>query len=171
MYEYDNDSVEREQRLRLLISKGAELAGGAAGPAVGTVLGTLLAGPAGAAVGGTVGAAATIAVKAIGHDLSSRVLSARGASQGWRCVHSCRSRDRLSVAETAKAFGMTVSLALGDGVRSDAEEVWESTLLKSQREPEERKLPYMAHLLANLAFQLRDHCCHGTSNDKGGPSP
>ena len=39
----------------------------------------------------------------------------------------------------------------GDG-RSDAEEVWESTLLKSQREPEEKKLPYMAHLLANLAF-------------------
>ena len=25
-------------------------------------------------------------------------------------------------------------------------------LLKSQREPEEKKLPYMAHLLANLAF-------------------
>ena len=28
----------------------------------------------------------------------------------------------------------------------------ESTLLKSQRESEEKKLPYMAHLLANLAF-------------------
>ncbi len=30
--------------------------------------------------------------------------------------------------------------------------MWESTLLKSQREAEEKKLPYMAHLLANLAF-------------------
>ena len=36
--------------------------------------------------------------------------------------------------------------------RSDADEVWESALLKSQREAEEKKLPYMAHLLANIAF-------------------
>ena len=36
--------------------------------------------------------------------------------------------------------------------RSDAEEVAESVLLKSQREPEEKKIPYMGHLLSNVAF-------------------
>ena len=46
--------------------------------------------------------------------------------------------------------------------RSDAHEVWESALLKSQREPEEKKLPYMAYLLANLAFdpQINVHMAH-----------
>src|SRR5207245_7578611 len=36
--------------------------------------------------------------------------------------------------------------------RSDAEEVAEGVLLKSQREPEEKKIPYMAHLLSSVAF-------------------
>ena len=69
--------TERDEGLRLLINRGAEIAGGAAGPAVGTVIGSLLAGPAGAAVGGSIGTAATMAVKAIGHDLSARLLSPR----------------------------------------------------------------------------------------------
>ena len=42
MVENDINSTERDNRLHLLISKGAELAGGAAGPAVGTVIGSLL---------------------------------------------------------------------------------------------------------------------------------
>ena len=66
MVENDNNSTERDKRLHLLISKGAELAGGAAGPAVGTVIGSLLARPVGAAAVGTVGAGVTMAVKAIG---------------------------------------------------------------------------------------------------------
>ena len=36
--------------------------------------------------------------------------------------------------------------------RSGADEVMENILLKSQREPEEKKLPYMANLFANIAF-------------------
>lgn len=39
--------------------------------------------------------------------------------------------------------------------RADAEEVAESVLLKSQREPEEKKIPYMGHLLANVAFDAQ----------------
>ena len=73
-HDIDNPQ-DRDERLRGLINKGAELAGGAAGAAVGMVIGSFLAGPAGAAVGGTVGTAATMAVTTIGHDLSSRLLS------------------------------------------------------------------------------------------------
>lgn len=36
--------------------------------------------------------------------------------------------------------------------RSGADEVMENILLRSQREPEEKKLPYMASLFANIAF-------------------
>ena len=46
--------------------------------------------------------------------------------------------------------------------RSDAEEVAESVLLKSQREPEEKKLPYMGHLLSSVAFdsEIGAHMAH-----------
>ena len=142
---------DRDDRLRALIAKGAELAGGAAGPAVGTVIGSFLAGPAGAAVGGSIGAAATMAVKAIGHDLSSRLLSPREQARvgGVFTLAAAEVVQRCEKGENVRDDGF---FDTGGGERSDAEEVWESTLLKSQREPEEKKLPYMAHLLANLAF-------------------
>ena len=52
MNKVSDNLPERDESLHLLINKGAEIAGGAAGPAVGTMIGSLLAGPAGAAVGG-----------------------------------------------------------------------------------------------------------------------
>ena len=57
--------------------------------------------------------------------------------------------ERCQNGEKVRDDGFFIN---GDNGRSDAEEVWESALLKSQREPEEKKLPYMAHLLANVAF-------------------
>lgn len=39
-----------------------------------------------------------------------------------------------------------------DAQRSQADEVVESIVLKCQREAEEKKIPYMANLLANVAF-------------------
>ena len=75
---HDIDNLQdRDERLRGLINKGAELAGGAAGAAVGMVIGFFLTGPAGTAIGGTVGTVATMPVATIGHDLSSRLLSPR----------------------------------------------------------------------------------------------
>ena len=152
MMNHDLDNPqERDERLRGLISKGAELAGGAAGPAVGMVIGSFLAGPAGTAVGGTVGTAATMAVKAIGHDLSSRLLSPREQLRvgGVYTLAAGEIVERCGNGERVRDDGF---FGTGGGERSDAEEVWESTLQKSQREAEEKKLPYMAHLLANLAF-------------------
>ena len=147
----NNNLTGRDDRLRVLINKGAEIAGGAAGPAVGTVIGSLLAGPAGAAVGGSIGAAATMAVKAIGHDLSSRLLSPREQARvgGVFTLAAAEIVERSQKGESVRDDGF---FDTGGSGRSDAEEVWESTLLKSQREAEEKKLPYMAHLLANLAF-------------------
>ena len=144
----DSDNLpERDESLRLLINRGSEIAGGA----VGTVIGSLLAGPAGAAVGGAVGAGATMAVKAIGHELSSRLLSPREQARvgGVFSLAAAEIVERCRNGESVREDGF---FETPDDGRSDAEEVWESTLLKSQREPEEKKLPYMAHLLANLAF-------------------
>lgn len=149
--EDDNKSTARDARLRLLISKGTELAGGAAGSAAGAVIGTFLAGPVGAAFGGAVGAAATMAVRAIGRDQSSRLLSPREQVRvgGVFTLAASEIVERCRNGENVRDDGFFDS---GESGRSDAEEVWESALLKSQREPEEKKLPYIAHLLANLAF-------------------
>ena len=144
----------RDDRLRLLIGRGAELAGGATGPGVGVVLGSLLSGPSGVATGGTIGGAVTMAVKAVGHDLSSRLLSPREQVRvgGVYALATAEIVARSQKGEEVRDDGF---FSAGDGGRSAAEEVWESVLMKSQREPEENKLPYMAHLLANLAFDKK----------------
>ena len=152
-YEH-KDKAERDDRLRLLIRKGAGIAGGATGSAVGTVVGSLLAGPGGVAEGGTIGAAATTAVKAIGYDFSSRLLSPREQARvgGVYTLAAAEIIGRSHRGERVRNDGF---FETKDTDRSDAEEVWESMLLKSQKEPEEKKLPYMAHFLANLAFDTQ----------------
>ena len=146
-----NNLTERDNRLREMIRMGAELAGGAVGPAAGTVIGSFLLGPVGAAVGGSIGTAATMAVKAVGHELSSRVLSPREQARVGSVFALAATEiiERCQNGENVRSDGF---FDTSDSGRSDAEEVWESTLLKTQREAEEKKLPYMAHLLASLAF-------------------
>ena len=130
--EHDVDnSQDRDGRLRMLINKGAELAGGAAGSAVGVVIGPFVAGPAGTVIGGAGGAAATMAVKAIGHEVSARVLSPREEARvgGVFTLAAAEIVERCRDGESVRDNGF---FDAGGGGRSDAEEVWESTLLKSQ---------------------------------------
>ena len=145
------EHAKRDDRLRFLVGRGADIAGGATSPAVGTVLGSLLSEPDGVAVGGTIGAAVTMAVKAIGHDLSSRLLSPREQARvgGVYALAAAAIVRRCQNGQEVRDDGF---FSPGDGSRSDAEEVWENALMNSQREPEEKKLPYIAHLLTNLAF-------------------
>ncbi len=147
--ERDN-SRENDERLREWIIKGAELMGGGASAVVGAMTGSLL-GPAGAAVGGVLGVAATMGFKKIAHDVSLRLFSPREQARvsSVYVLAAAEIVERRQSGEKVRDDGF---FDTGDLGRSDAEEVWESTLLKSQREPEEKKLPYMAHLLANVAF-------------------
>lgn len=145
-------SREHDDRLRAWLSSVTELAGGAAGSAASAVIGSLLADPvSAAAAGGLMGTAATIAVKSLGQELSSRLLSPREQARVGRVyvLAAAQVIERCRNGEKVRYDGFFVNR---DNRRSDAEEVWESALLKSQREPEEKKLPYMAHLLANVAF-------------------
>ena len=92
-----------------------------------------------------------MAVKAIGQELSSRVLSP-GEEKRVGAVFTLAVAeifDRIEKGESVRDDGFFNNHGSG---RSDVDEVWESALLKSQREAEEKKLPYMAHLLANIAF-------------------
>lgn len=137
----------RGDRLRRLIEGGADIAGGAVGGAIGLIFG----GPAGAVVGGAGGAAAAFSLKRIGQEIAGRLLGPREQIRVGAVLAMAASeiKDRITHGEGLRSDGF---FGHDSSSRSDAEEVAESVLLRSQREAEERKLPYMAHILANIAF-------------------
>jgi hypothetical protein len=145
--EVAGDEEEKNQRIRNLIDGGAEIAGGA----VGGALGFLAGGPVGAAVLGAGGAAAAKALKHIGNEACERLLGPREKVRvgGVLAVAAAQINQRIKNGEPLRDDDFFQEKRPG---RSDAEEVAESILLKSQREPEEKKIPYMGRLLANMAF-------------------
>lgn len=155
MSENSNASEEEQNGIRKLISTGAEIAGGA----VGGALGFLAGGPAGAALGGAGGAAAAAALKHIGEEASERLLAPREQVRvgGVLAIAAEEVRRRVEQGESVRTDGFFESR---NGGRPDAEEVAESILLKSQREAEEKKIPYMGHLFAAVAFdpQISPQC-------------
>lgn len=149
----ENDA-EKNDRIRHLINHGTEIAGGAA-------LGLLIGGPVGAVAGGAGGPMAAIALRSIGQEISERLLGTRekvrvGAAFA---IAAADIRQRIENGENVRTDGFFDEKQSG---RSDAEEVAESVLLKAQREPEEKKIQYMAYLLSSIAFdsQISVHMAH-----------
>ena len=143
----EHEEARKSDALRTVINGGVEIAGGA----VGGALGFLAAGPLGAAAFGAGGAAAAIALKHIGEEASERLLSAREKVRigGVLAIAAAEINQRIKNGEKVRSDSFFEEKSSG---RSDAEEVAESVLLKSQREPEEEKIPYMGHLLSSVAF-------------------
>ena len=145
---------ENQAGIRRLIERGVEIAGGGFSNFAGAATGFLLGGPEGAFVGGVLGTSVATSLQWLGAEVSSRLLGTR-------------EHQRIGYVFTLAASKIATRIENGEQVRqdgffddrsdgsSDAKEVWESILMKSQREPEELKLPYMANLLANLAFESR----------------
>lgn len=81
-------------------------------------------------------------------------------------VLSDREKDRVQVTLSLAKKRIAERITAGDSIRTDdffqtdenmdrnckADEVLESLLLVSQREPQQSKIPYMAYLLANCCF-------------------
>ena len=134
-------------KLRRAIDEGVEITGGAIGGALGVISGD----PALAGVLGAAGVAAGSALRQVGSEIADRVLGPR-------------ERKRLGAVVSVIASDIHMRTRRGENVRtdgfftenpnkrSDAEEVAESVLLKCQREPEEKKIQYMGHFFANVAF-------------------
>ncbi len=133
--------------MQKLLGAGAEIAG----TAIGGALGFFAAGPAGAAAGGAAGAVASSVLKHVGNEVSERVLSPRERVRvgGVLALVAAEVKARIDSGQTTRSDGF---FCPGPNGRSDADEVAEAVLLRSQREAEEKKLPYIAHLLASIAF-------------------
>lgn len=147
MPEDKTDNPKKNDNIRKLIDGGAEIAGGI----VGGALGFLAGGPMGAAVGGAAGTAAALVLKHIGQEVSERLLGPREKVRvgAVLAIAAAEIGQRIENGESVRSDDFFDKRSSG---RSDAEEVVESVLLKSQREPEEKKIPYMGHLLSSVAF-------------------
>lgn len=141
------EGPKTRRNLRSLITGGAEIAGGA----VGGALGFLAAGPEGAAAFGAGGTLAAIALGHVGEEIADRFLGPREKVRvgGVLALSAARIRERIEAGEQIRDDGFFDPKPDG---RPDAEEVVENILLRAQREAEEKKLPFMANLLSNVAF-------------------
>ena len=133
-----------------LMNKGLQVAEPSVSGAVGAAIG-LLGGPPGAVLGGFVGGAFSTAVRKLASEMDKRFMGPREQARvGAVCaLGAAEIVERINAGDKLRADDFFEE---GEAGRSDAEEVWESLLSKCQREASERKLPYMGHLFAGLAF-------------------
>lgn len=143
----ENSDDNSDRNIRNLIDGSAEIAGGA----IGGALGFLAGGPLGAAALGVGGVIAAKTIKYIGNEVSSRLLGPREKVRigGVIAIAADMIDQRLKSGEILRDDGFFDEKQRG---RSAADEVVENILLKSQREPEEKKIRHMGMLLANIAF-------------------
>ena len=144
------DDAAQARSLLSLMNKGLRITEPSISGAVGAAIG-LLGGPPGAVLGGFVGGAFSTAVKKLASEMDKRFMGPREQARvGVVCaLGAAEIVERINAGDKLREDGFFEE---GEAGRSDAEEVWESLLSKCQREASERKLPYMGHLFAALAF-------------------
>lgn len=147
----DQQTATPRTRFITLVRRSAHIIGPTVASAAAAAITNLLPGPEGSALGGAVSTAATMTFESIGNEISSRWLAPREQARVGS-VFALAARGIVQRCESGEQFRGDGFFDLGDTGRSEAEEVWESVLLKAQRDAEEKKLTYMAHLFANLAF-------------------
>ena len=148
----DSETKSDKTRLQRLVRAGVPLLRGTVANVTSAAVGALLGDPlAAAAVGGATGTVFSTTLAKVGAEIEQRLLSPRETARvgAVLALGAAAVRERLDQGEQLRADGFFDS---GNDGRSSADEVIESVLLRSQREPEEKKLPYMAHLLASVAF-------------------
>ena len=144
------DEAAQARSLLRLMNKGLRIAEPSISGTVGAAIG-LLGGPPGAILGGFVGGAFSTAVKKLASEMDKRFMGPREEARvGAVCaLGAAEIVERINAGDKLREDGFFDE---GDKGRSDAEEVWEGLLSKCQREASERKLPYMGHMFAGLAF-------------------
>jgi hypothetical protein len=136
---------QNNNALLALIDYGSELFGAA----IAGIIGFFAGGPVGAAIFGAAGAGVAKVIKSVGEEISQRHLSKREKirSGGVLIIVADEISKRVQAGHKLRNDDFFID---SDGMK--AEQVFESVISKAQREPEERKLTYMAKLMANIAF-------------------
>ena len=143
---------ETKDNFQPLLDHGTEmLTVGAAAVASAAIKWLIGGGPEAIAIGATVGKGIQIALGKVGGEISSRQLGPREEKRvgATLIIAAAEINRRLENGDALRDDGFFDKKQAG---RSDAEEVAESVLLKIQREPEEKKIPYMGYLLSSIPF-------------------
>lgn len=140
MQKNDNDRTQ-------LFNNYAEIVGSG----IGGVLGFLAGNPTAAAFGSVGGTVAAMILKNIGQEFSKRQLSPREDYRVGKVLAIAASEihQRLENGEGLRNDGFFDRQPFG---RSDAEEIVEAIMLKCQKEPQEKKIPFMGYLKVSIAF-------------------
>ena len=143
MPENPENKTNGDERFQKLINSGAEF--------IGSMFPGILSGSAEAALYGVGGTVVSIVLKGLGKEFSRRYLGSREEARVGALIMlaSEEVRKRRENGDSLRGDGFFDEKATG---RKDAEEVIESLLLKCQRDPEEKKIKYMANLLSNICF-------------------
>lgn len=117
------------------------------GAATGAGIGLLVGGPPGAVGGAVVGS-----LIKVGADFSQRQLSTRQRNRAGTALGAAADRvwHRLMAGERIREDDFFTGRS--DGV-SSADEVAEAVLIAVRDESEQRKVPYLGYLMANIAFE------------------
>ncbi|MBJ7353764.1 MAG: hypothetical protein JHC98_02980 [Thermoleophilaceae bacterium] len=141
----DHRSGDEERGLEM-VGAGAEAFGAITGGTVGTV-----GGPVGIVLGGVAGVAAARMFKFLGGEISKRKLSPAEEIRigGAAAVAAIEIGSRQDEGEKLRNDGF---FDPANGSRSDSDEVLEGILLQAAQSYEEKKVPYLGHLYAGIAF-------------------
>jgi hypothetical protein len=148
----DDDSPREEaSRLREFVESGGQVVGQVAGAAL-----TIVAGP---VLGTGVGAALGEVFGRVGLEIHDRLLARRQGARaaGALDVALVRVEERLNAGDQPRDDGF---FDPGPDRRADAEEVLEGTLLTAANAYEERKVPHIGRLYANLGFDATVSAAH-----------
>lgn len=125
--------------------------GAAAGAVASAAVGTAVAGPAGVVGGALLGSMIDHAFTKIGEEISKRSLGPAENKRVGSVLNQAEIivSERMSRGDELRVDGFVES---GSDDRPASEELLEGFLLSAQKEYEEKKLPYLSRLYANLLF-------------------
>lgn len=135
----------------MILDSVSEYGGAIASAAVGAGIGAVVAGPAGVIGGALAGKAIENVFVVIGNEIKERHLS-KTENRKIGDVYSAARLKIQNKLENGIPLRKDSFYEKTDTDRSSAEEILEGTIFAAQRENEEKKLPYLANLYANINF-------------------
>lgn len=139
--------MDENKSIQGFIDTGSEITGSTAG----SVIGFFLGGLPGAAIGGATAPLITKTIRTLADEISHRLIGQREKVRIGATLTYALDKIRTNLT-AGKVLRGDDFFGSDPASRSTAEEVFEATLLASQRECEEKKLRYYGNLLANIAF-------------------
>ena len=140
-----------ENKTEITIDTAADYVGAALGATAGAGIGLAIAGPAGAAIGSLAGTAIEKAVLWAGKEIKERCLS-KSENKKIGTVYDTAKRKINYNIDSGKTLRQDDFFESNETDKSSSEEILEGTLFAAQRENEEKKLPYLANMYANINF-------------------